>query len=183
MPSVKGDISVRITFRNAVSAGTGTLALASQGIQLIFCNDHPSESDRKMIMGMHMDKIWASNYFNVSRLSGTATFTAGVTTNISLRAVSPGKAPYLQFSLRASDSVAAEGLSTYAALENTAGSGGSIGVLDADGKQVLGGSGTILASKLRYIDCATPRRRSRRIRLCTVFPSLRMPSMPSPSAR
>ena len=57
--------------------------------------------------------------------------------------------------LRSSDAVSSEGLSTFTAIENTAGSGGSIGLLDAEGKAVLGGSGTILASKLRYIDYAT----------------------------
>lgn len=154
MPSIKGDITVRITFRNSVSAGTGTLALASQGLQLVFSNDHSSPGDRKHIEAMHMDKIWRSNFFNVCRITSTATFTAGVMTTIPLRAVTPGKAPFMLFCLRASDAVAGEAISTFSAIENAAGNSGSIGLMDADGKQVLGSSGTILASKLRYVDYA-----------------------------
>jgi hypothetical protein len=150
--TLAADIILRFTFHPSVSAGTGTLALASGGIDLQFEQDHPTVEDQRRITKLHDDNGLHHNYFDVVRLTGSQTFTAGVAADLELKGIT-GKIPFIIITLRASDSNTSEGLTTYTAIENTAGNSGSIDFLDQQKRSVLGAN-AIPASRLRYIDFA-----------------------------
>ena len=150
LQAINMDIVIRITFRNSVSAGTGVLALANNGLELLMTQDHGTNDDQKHIMDLHKQFVWRNLYFNVMNLTAQATFTASTATNISLRAAT-GKAVFMTFCLRATNVPATDGYSTFTALENTTGSTSSVALLDSQNRSILGG-GTITPVKLRYID-------------------------------
>jgi len=136
MQSVKADIVVRFNFRNAVSAGTGVLA--ASGLQLIFDQDHGPAEDQKRISQMYNDNVMRNFFFDTQWVSATANFSANVTTNISLRSVT-GKAVFFTFGLRYTDVPTSEGYSAYSAIEPTSEVGGTIALVDAQQKSILGG--------------------------------------------
>jgi hypothetical protein len=146
------DIIVRITFRPSISAGTGVLAIAPNGLELHFEQDHPTLDDQRRIRSLHQDNGFHHNYFDVLRVNGSQTFTAGTSLNLELKGIT-GKVPFMIITLRSSDAVTAEGLSTYASIENTAGTSGSLDFLDQGKRSVLGAA-PIPATRLRYIDFA-----------------------------
>ena len=144
------DVVVRCYTQSAVQSGTGVLAVVSGGIELLADETTPDERSDKIMKQVYANNAQIQQFWDTTLIQGSATFTAGQATKISLQQVL-GKVPFIMFGVRSSDGAGSAAYLTYTALEDSNRTSGAIDFLDPGSKSLIGGS-TLWAAQLRYLE-------------------------------